>query len=302
MRRSAPNILYSVRGLNQYPPRAKRSTLDTSAVSSILKRLWNASPASLTWAVRRRARHWLDKPAWFPITAGPAAGAQLLLPGRPEGFWGAMLAGTYDSFIYEAIAGQRNLRGASCWDVGAHVGYHSLGFAGLGAQVLAMEPNQHNSARLRAHLERNPALAHNIRHLAVAVSDRDGEMSFVQSGDIAGESSGSHLAAALAPLDQRVYAACELLMVPVVRMDSLIERGERAPDVIKIDIEGAELLALRGGRKLLAEKKPLLLIEVHHICLMFELQQLFRELGYTVRILDEQNASPSRCFIMASAN
>jgi hypothetical protein len=91
-------------------------------------------------------------------------------------------------------------------------------------------------------------------------------------------------------------------MVPAVRMDSLIDRGERAPDVIKIDVEGAELLVLRGGRKLLVEKKPLLLIEVHHICLMFELQQLFPQLGYTARILDEQNASPSRCFIMASAD
>jgi hypothetical protein len=91
-------------------------------------------------------------------------------------------------------------------------------------------------------------------------------------------------------------------MVPTVRMDSLIDRGERVPDVIKIDVEGGEVLALRGGRKLLAEKKPLLLIEVHHICLMFQLPQLLPQLGYTLRILDEQNAIPSRCFIMASAD
>lgn len=213
-----------------------------------------------------------------------------------------MLAGTYDAFIYEAIAGRRNLRDATCWDVGAHVGYHSLVFAGLGAQVLAFEPNQHNAARLRAHLERNPTLARNIRHLAVAVSDQDGEMAFVQSGDMKGGSSGSHLAAGLPPLAPRVYAASERLMVPTVRMDTLIDRGERAPDVIKIDVEGAELLALQGARRLLVEKKPLLLIEVHHICLMFHLQRMFPQLGYTARILDEQNACPSRCFIMASAD
>jgi FkbM family methyltransferase len=213
-----------------------------------------------------------------------------------------MLAGTYDSFIYQAIAGRRNLRDAACWDIGAHVGYHSLVFAGLGAQVLAFEPNQHNAARLRAHLERNPALARNIRHLAVAVSDRDGEVAFVQSGDMKGGSSGSHLAAALPPLESAVYAGCERLLVPAVRMDSLIDRGERVPDVIKIDVEGAELLALQGGRKLLTEKKPLLFIEVHHICLMFQLQQLLPQLGYTVRLLDEQTATPSRCFVMASAD
>jgi hypothetical protein len=36
------------------------------------------------------------------------------------------------------------------------------------------------------------------------------------------------------------------------------------------------------------------------ICLLFPLQQLLLQLGYAARILDEQNASPSRCFIMAS--
>jgi FkbM family methyltransferase len=279
----------------------KRSTLTSSAVSSIVNRLWNASPASLTRGVRARVRKWTDKPGWFPIQAGPAAGAQLLLPGAPEGFWRQMIAGTYDAFIYEAIAGRRNLRDATCWDIGAHVGYHSLVFAGLGAQVLAIEPNQHNAARLQAHLERNPALARKIRHLAVAVSDQDGEMAFVQSADMMGGSCGSHLAAALPPLHPGVYAGNERLMVPAVRMDSLIDRGERAPDVIKMDVEGAELLALQGARKLLAEKKPVLLIEVHHICLMFYLQQFLLPLGYATRILDEQNASPSRCFIMASA-
>lgn len=271
-------------------------------MSSIVKRLWNASPASLIRAGQRRVRQWTDKPGWYPIQAGPAAGAQLLLAGSPEGSWCEMLAGTFDSFIYQAIAGRRSIRDAVCWDIGAHVGYHSLVFASMGAQVLAVEPNQHNAARLRAHLERNPALARNIRHLVVAVSDQDGEMAFVQSDDMKGGSSGSHLAAALPPLHAGVYAECERLMVPAVRMDSLIDRGERVPDVIKIDIEGAEFLALQGARKLLVERKPLLFIEVHHICLMFQLQRLFHQLGYTASILDEQNAAASRCFIMAAAD
>ena len=213
-----------------------------------------------------------------------------------------MLAGTYDAFIYDALAVRGNLRDRVCWDVGAHVGYHSLVFASLGAQVVAFEPNQHNAARLRAHLERNPALARNIRHLAVAVSDQDGEMAFVHCGGLTGESSGSHLVAGLPPLEPKLYAGYERVLVPAARMDSLIARGERAPDVIKMDIEGAEILALQGGHKLLAEKKPLLLIEVHHICLMFHLQQLLLQLGYSTRILDEQNASSSRCFIMASVS
>lgn len=213
-----------------------------------------------------------------------------------------MLAGTYDAFVFDAITARRNLKDAVCWDIGAHVGYHSLVFASMGAQVLAFEPNQHNAVRLRANVERNPALARNIRQLGVAVSDQDGEAAFVQSGDMLGESCGSHLAAALPPLNPVGYIRCERVMVSAVRLDSLIARGERAPDVIKIDVEGAEVLALHGARKLLAEKMPLLFVEVHHICLMFHLQKLLLELGYATQILDEQNATSSRCFIMAAAD
>ncbi len=255
----------------------------------------------MAWALRRGARKWTERLIWLPIQAGPAAGTQLLVPAGPKAFWSEMLAGTYDAFIYEAL-GKRNLRDAICWDIGAHIGYHSLTFASLGANVLAFEPNPHNVERLRAHLERNPTLARNIRPMVMAVSDRDGEVAFVQSGDMMGESSGSHMAAALAPLAPANYANCERTVVSAVRMDSLIALGERAPEVIKIDIEGAEFLALQGASRLLAEKKPLLLIEVHHILLMFQLQQLLSQCGYSVHLLDEQNASPSRCFIMAAAD
>ena len=182
-------------------------------------------------------------PPGTPSRRGPPPAPRLLLPGAPEGFWSQMLAGTYDAFIYDALAGRGNLRDRVCWDVGAHVGYHSLVFASLGAQVVAIEPNQHNAARLRAHLERNPALARNIRHLAVAVSDQDGEMAFVHCGGLTGESSGSHLVAGLPPLEPKLYAGYERVLVPAARMDSLIARGERAPDVIKMDIEGAEILS-----------------------------------------------------------
>ena len=258
--------------------------------------------AGLDPAIQRRIRERLDKPAWFAIQAGPAAGAWIFLSGTSEGGWDPFVAGTHDAFIFDAILKRKNLRDAVCWDIGAHFGYHSLAFSSLGAQVLAFEPNAHNAARLQSHLQRNPNLGRSIRHLTVAVSDQDGEMLFVQSADMKGGSSGSHLAAGLPPLNPSVYAGNERLMVSTVRMDSLIDRGERVPDIIKIDVEGSEVLVVSGGLKLLAKNKPILLIEVHHICLMLELQQLLLPLGYSVRLVDRQNASPSRCFIMATAD
>jgi FkbM family methyltransferase len=255
----------------------------------------------LTKAIRRRVNDMKAKPGWFKVQAGPLRGSELLLPSATEGAWKEMVQGTFDAFLYEALAKDHPVRGTICWDVGAHFGYHSLALAALGGEVLAFEPNRYNAERLQANLERNPAIAKRVRHLGVAVSDQDGEMTFVESGDLKGSSSGSHLASATPPLEGKHYRTFEHRTVPTVRIDSLVAKGEKAPDVIKIDIEGAEYLALKGGSQLLSEKKPLLLLEVHHICLMFHIQRYLLELGYTTNLLDEANAVASRCFMMARA-
>lgn len=262
------------------------------------KRLWNTSPGSLTRALSRRYQNWRAKPAWHTVRSGPIAGAQLFLSRTDEGAWKEMVEGTFDLFFYEELQKRRDLKGAVCWDIGAHIGYHSLGFAALGADVVAFEPNEHNAKLLRMHLERNANLGERIRHLAVALADRDGEMTFVQSSDLSGASSGSHLDAGLQPLES--YPGFDRVRVPVVRIDTLIEeRGERKPDVLKIDVEGNEALVLRGGQKLLTNHKPVLLIEVHHIRLMFEVQELLLRYGYDIKLLDEDHGTASRCFIMA---
>lgn len=223
-----------------------------------------------------------------------------MLPSATEGAWHEVVAGTFDAFLYDALRREMPVRGLVCWDIGAHFGYHSLALAALGAEVVAFEPNQYNAARLRANLERNPAIATRVRHLELAISDQDGDMVFVESGDLKGSSSGSHLEGATPPLEQQHYTSFQNRTVPTARIDTLIAKGEKAPDIVKIDIEGAECLALHGARKLLSEKKPLLLLEVHHICLMFHVQRILLQSGYTTTLLDEANAVGSRCFMMAT--
>jgi FkbM family methyltransferase len=153
--------------------------------------------------------------------------------------------------------------------------------------------------QLELNVQRNTRLAERIRHLAVAVSDADGEISFKQSDDLSGESMGGHVGQALPPLEAAAYARFRETVVPTVRIETLLRRGEHAPDIIKIDVEGAEELVLRGGKQLLASHHPVLLMEIHHICLMFGIQKLLPEWGYTTRLLDQAHASPSRCFIIA---
>ena len=58
--------------------------------------------------------------------------------------------------------------------------------------------------------------------------------------------------------------AATRLMVPVVTLDQEMDRHPDAlPDLLKLDIEGLELEALRGGGRLLSLARPDLFIEMH---------------------------------------
>jgi FkbM family methyltransferase len=267
---------------------------------SLVQRLWGASPAALAAAARRRLRGLREREEWRTVQAGPATGAQLLLPVPLPSWAEEMLNGTFDAFMYETIRRHRSLKDAVCWDIGAHIGYHALAFASQGAQVTAFEPTRANHARLQQHLERNTALAPRIELVPAAVADRDGEMTLVESGDMKGQSTGSHLANATPPLKEAAYAGFESHTVRAVTIDTLILQQERRPpDIIKLDVEGAEHLVAQGGRVTLGRHKPLLLIEVHHICVMLPLALLLAEMGYRLEIVDAEHAEPSRCFICA---
>jgi hypothetical protein len=45
--------------------------------------------------------------------------------------------------------------------------------------------------------------------------------------------------------------------------DFVFQGGQPAPGVVKIDIEGGEVLALPGMRRILKEKRPVLFVELH---------------------------------------
>jgi FkbM family methyltransferase len=141
------------------------------------------------------------------------------------------------------------------WDVGANVGYFALvAAAAVGAtgQVLAFEPGAASLERLTANVALNPYKHIQIFNLAVA--DADGEATLYRADGIA-DSSASLFAAAAGAARGEVCRT--------VTLDGfLTKEGMRPPDFLKLDVEGAELRALQGAAKLLAEARPLLLVEM----------------------------------------
>ncbi|HRN57757.1 MAG TPA: FkbM family methyltransferase [Agriterribacter sp.] len=83
----------------------------------------------------------------------------------------------------------------------------------------------------------------------------------------------------------------ELIKVQVRKLDDLIAQDQKT-DLIKIDVEGAELEVLKGARRILEKNKPVVLFEfgkggseLYNATpeLMFD---FFDELGYTITLLE----------------
>ncbi len=173
--------------------------------------------------------------------------------------------------------------GNVAWDIGANVGVFTFGAAarcGKNGKVLAVEAD----AWLAVLLQRSRMLPANLDYsvevLCAAVSDENKILNFqiAQRGRMANslEKSGQR-----DPAGGVRYS----LPVPSYTLDTLLERFQ-SPNVIKIDVEGAELLVLQGAKRMLSEVRPIIYCEVGEE-LSSEVYNIFRESKY--RIYDGDN-------------
>ena len=149
-------------------------------------------------------------------------------------------------------------RGAVIYDVGANIGYVSLLLAratGETGRVYAFEALPGNVKQLERNVELN-GMQERITVVAGAVTDKAGKVRFLvhQSGGM-GKAAGS--AGRNDPYPSEI-------MVEGFSLDELIyAKGYTAPDVVKMDIEGGEVLALPGMKHTLDEAQPIMLMELH---------------------------------------
>jgi FkbM family methyltransferase len=244
-------------------------------------------------------------PGWVQVNNGILKGTNLFLDISSIAFWaGEMANGNYDQPLFDQIIANTALEGKVVWDVGAHIGYHSLMLAkmvGDTGQVIAFEPNPYNISRFNMHLEKNPELASRITLNSLAISNKDGEAQFEFSPSIdIGTSSGSHLKGASTPYAEEIYKDFGRMMVNVAQIDTLVaDMKTSPPSVIKVDVEGAECELLEGARNVLQTHRPILFIEIHSAANVFHVQNFLNEMGYRISLIEDAHESPMRCFIMA---
>jgi FkbM family methyltransferase len=188
------------------------------------------------------------------VAAGMLAGLSMHLDlKREKHYW----LGTYENELQAAIA-QYARPGMVAYDCGANIGYITLALGravGSSGHVYAFEPLPANLARLRLHLQAYAELCQ-FDVVPKAVTALSGDVQFlVHDSGAMGKASGSA---------GRETEYAQTISVAGVSLDDFVfNRGNHAPDLIKMDIEGGEALALKGMSRVLAEVQPLLLIELH---------------------------------------
>lgn len=159
------------------------------------------------------------------------------------------------------------------FDVGANIGYYSVIAArlvGSAGAVHAFEPNGAVREALQQNIRLN-GLTNVVVH-SEAVSDRSGEVTFYESSWAANQGISS-----MFPGDGRIIQTT----VHARTLDEIASSiAPRRIDVIKMDIEGAERLAIQGGARLFQDSAPALIFEASDLSTLSDLLGSF---GYHVR-------------------
>lgn len=175
-------------------------------------------------------------------------------------------------------------------DVGAHIGYHTIALSkevGPSGKVFSIEPHPDNFKLLEKNVKVNNCS--NVLPVNVALSDKEGFQK-LYLGRYSGECSIHYL-----------KVKKNFLTVPVTTFDSLLSKLKTHEiNLIKIDVEGAELEVLKGAERTLVENKHLsIVVEVHEPLMRVadcKIHQYLKSKGFVIKPI---HSTTSRRYIYA---
>jgi FkbM family methyltransferase len=209
-----------------------------------------------------------------PILQGMLRGKRWIVGSGTHGCW----LGSYE--FEKRRLFERTVRpGSTVYDVGANVGFYTLlasVLVGTSGRVVAFEPVPRNLTFLREHLRLNRV--QNVQVVEAAAAEREKRARF----DLGPHSSMGRL------------SDVGSLEVRTIGLDQLVASGELSPpDVVKIDVEGAEGSVLRGAHAVLADRRPVIFLSTHGPEVHAECTELLRSLGYRLTPIDGDDVNSS---------
>jgi FkbM family methyltransferase len=276
---SRPAVAYT--GVLMKGRRALTRWLPRQAVSYFAQRL--PVVAGIRDFIRR---HLIPRSTqWVQVQQGFAKGIWIRIDLSSERSW---WAGTHEPAAQDLLR-RVIAEDTVFYDVGAHIGFFSLSAARIAARVIAFEPDPENAERLRANVVRNH-LDHKIEIVEAAMwSDTTPSITF-RTG--IPRSQGG----VVAEKRQPVLATGSLIQVAATRLDDLISGGVPAPQVMKVDVEGAASEVLMGALETVRTLRPTLIIEVHTSVEYDGVLHFLEPLSYDVAWSIPPEGFPRQCF------
>lgn len=230
-------------------------------------------------------------PSWHTFNVGRLSGISLLMADFYKQFFPS---GEYDAELFEDLGGL-TAEGKTIFDLGGFMGVSSLLFArlvGTSGRVLCFEPNPWNQQRIRTNLSRNPKLARSISLYGMALGDSVGKMEMLLSDNVdTGYSSTSQSVSShgTLPKDHLISLGFYHRTVTLVTLDAFVKETGIIPDILKVDIEGAEHFFLTGAEETIANHRPIIYMEVHSPFCAWQCSQKLQRMGYVSRLLFEES-------------
>jgi FkbM family methyltransferase len=252
--------------------------------SDVLRRV----PAASRGAKRLSHALFPEAAKWVRVRFGISKGLwmRLLLP-REVRIW----RGEHEVTVQRAILAVVT-PGCVVFDVGAHTGSIALGVArlvGPMGRVVAFEADPQNVNTLKENAARNQLSC--LQFVSSAVWS-------YSAPDISFRQGGAHTTHGGVESDgqRAVMSSGEIVKVSAVSLDDFVTNGGPIPALVKVDVEGGEYEVLRGGTKLFAEKRPLLVAEVHHQEASDQIKVWLTQHRYSSRWIVPQEMFPSCLF------
>jgi FkbM family methyltransferase len=214
------------------------------------------------------------------VAHGQAAGLRIDPAGANPGY----ALGTSEALVQDVFAAHVP-SGGVVWDIGANIGFYSLIASRLveDGRVVAFEPLSSNLEAIRRNLQLNGI--NNVELVEIALGETNGTAGL----EIHTNQTWAKLDTSADTRYHTNRKAIRQIQVPVSTIDLQME-SVPAPDLVKMDIEGAEVAALRGASKLLARRRPTIICELHGtnqaVC------DLLESHGYAVTVIETPEVQP----------
>jgi len=213
------------------------------------------------------------------ISSGGLEGFRCYLDLKTEkDYW----LGTYEIDLQEA-ASTLIKKGDVVYDVGANIGYMSMLFAryaGMEGKIFAFEAFPQNVERMKKNITINN-LENQIIVLNYAVVDSNKEVSFlVGPSHETGKAEGS--------VGRKETAYRDRIIIQGISLDDFVfSLDNPLPDVVKMDIEGGEVMALPGMKRVLQEGRPLVFLELHGPEAATQAKRILQTVHYDIHSLEK---------------